>query len=103
MSGGGGERRRLLAADFAMSFMWVWSSVIIKIFVHRILGYGAHELKGEIVRYAVSVVNMFFFAFLGKATKGGAYNPLTILSSAISGDFSNFLFTLGARIPAQVC
>lgn len=86
-----------------MSFMWVWSSVIIKIFVHRILGYGAHELKGEIVRYAVSVVNMFFFAFLGKATKGGAYNPLTILSSAISGDFSNFLFTLGARIPAQVC
>lgn len=99
----GGERRRLLAADFVMSFMWVWSSVIIKIFVHRILGYGAHELKGEIVRYAVSVVNMFFFAFLGKATKGGAYNPLTILSSAISGDFSNFLFTLGARIPAQVC
>ncbi|KAI3472401.1 hypothetical protein Pfo_029522 [Paulownia fortunei] len=93
---------RLLAADFVMSLMWVWSSVLNKIFVHRILGYGAHEVKGEIVRYAVSILNMFFFAFMAKATKGGAYNPLTLLSSAISGDFSNFLFTLGARIPAQV-
>ncbi|KAK6127166.1 hypothetical protein DH2020_039095 [Rehmannia glutinosa] len=92
---------RLLAADFAMSLMWVWSSVLNKIFVHRILGYGAHEINGEIVRYGVSILNMFFFAFMAKATKGGAYNPLTLLSAAISGDFSNFLFTLGARIPAQ--
>lgn len=92
----------MLAADFVMSLMWVWSSVLNKIFVHRILGYGAHEVKGEIVRYAVSIVNMFLFAFMAKATKGGAYNPLTLLSAAISGDFSNFLFTLGARIPAQV-
>ncbi|KAG8367776.1 hypothetical protein BUALT_Bualt16G0107900 [Buddleja alternifolia] len=97
--GGGG---RLLAADFMMSFMWVWSSVLIKIFVHKILGYGAHEVKGEIVRYTVSILNMFFFAFMAKVTKGGAYNPLTILSAAISGDFSNFIFTLGARIPTQV-
>ncbi|KAI3444252.1 hypothetical protein Pfo_000917 [Paulownia fortunei] len=97
-----GGRRLLLAADFVMSFMWVWSSVLIKIFVHRILGYGAHQVKGEIVRYAVSILNMFFFAFMAKVTKGGAYNPLTVLSAAISGDFSNFIFTLGARIPAQV-
>ncbi|KAK6151389.1 hypothetical protein DH2020_014024 [Rehmannia glutinosa] len=93
---------RLLAADFAMSLMWVWSSVLNKIFVHRILGYGAHGINGEIVRYGFSILNMFFFAFMAKATKGGAYNPLTLLSAAISGDFSNFLFTLGARIPAQV-
>ncbi|CAA0812891.1 Probable aquaporin SIP2-1 [Striga hermonthica] len=79
-----GRRRRLLAADFAMSFMWVWSSVIVKIFVHRILGYSAHDVKGEVVRYAVSLMNMFFFAFVGKATKGGAYNPLTVLSAAVS-------------------
>ncbi|CAA0819367.1 Probable aquaporin SIP2-1 [Striga hermonthica] len=70
-----GQRWRLLAADFAMSFMWVWSSMIVKIFVHRILGYSAHNMKGEVVRYAVSLMNMFFFAFVGKATKGGAYNP----------------------------
>lgn len=95
-------RRRLLVSDFFMSFMWVWSSVLIKIFVHKILGYGAHDLKGEILRYGIYIVNMFFFAFLAKATKGGAYNPLTILSSAISGDFSNFLFIVGARIPIQV-
>ncbi|KAL2502005.1 putative aquaporin SIP2-1 [Forsythia ovata] len=94
--------RRLLVSDFMLSFMWVWSSVLIKIFVHKILGYGAHDLKGEILRYGISIGNMFFFAFLAKATKGGAYNPLTILSSAISGDFSNFLFTVGARIPVQV-
>ncbi|KAL6523334.1 putative aquaporin SIP2-1 [Orobanche gracilis] len=98
----GERRRRLVAADFVMSFMWVWSSVLIRIFVHRILGYGAHEVKGEVVRYAVSIINMFFFALMAKATKGGAYNPLTVLSAAVSGDFSHFLFTLGARIPAQV-
>ncbi|CAI9782903.1 unnamed protein product [Fraxinus pennsylvanica] len=95
-------RRRLLVSDFFMSFMWVWSGVLIKIFVHKILGYGSHDLKGEILTYGIYIVNMFFFAFLAKATKGGAYNPLTILSSAISGDFSNFLFTVGARIPIQV-
>ncbi|KAL3841117.1 hypothetical protein ACJIZ3_025708 [Penstemon smallii] len=98
MAGG----RRLLAADFMMSFMWVWSSVLIKILVHTILGYGAHDGKGEVVRYGVSLLNMFFFAFMAKITKGGAYNPLTVLSAAISGNFSDFLFTLGARIPAQV-
>jgi len=37
-----------------------------------------------------------------KITKGGTYNPLTVYSSAISRDFSRFLFTVGARIPAQV-
>lgn len=93
---------KLLMADFVMSFMWVWSSVLVKIFVHKVLGFSAHQWQGEIVRYAVSVLSMFFFAFLSKVTKGGAYNPLTVLSSAISGDFSNFLFTVGARIPAQV-
>ncbi|KAL3629832.1 hypothetical protein CASFOL_027054 [Castilleja foliolosa] len=97
-----GSGWRLLAADFLMSLMWVWSSVLNKILVHRVLGYGAHELKGQIIRYAVSILNMFLFGFMAKATKGGAYNPLSLLSAAISGDFSNFLFTLGARIPAQV-
>ncbi|KAL8460107.1 hypothetical protein ACS0TY_031080 [Phlomoides rotata] len=93
---------RLLAADFVLSLMWVWSSVVNKMIVHNILGYSAHDVKGEIVRYSFSILNMFFFAIMAKVTKGGAYNPLTLLSAAISGDFSNFLFTLGARIPAQV-
>ncbi|XP_047946567.1 probable aquaporin SIP2-1 [Salvia hispanica] len=93
---------RLLAADFAMSFMWVWSSVLNKTFVHKILGYGPHDLDAQIVRYALSILNMFFFALMVKVTKGGAYNPLSLLSAAFTGDFSNFLFTLGARVPAQV-
>ncbi|XP_059288249.1 probable aquaporin SIP2-1 [Lycium ferocissimum] len=96
------SRRRLVVSDFIMSLMWVWSSVLIKMFVHSILGYGAHDLKGEILKHAISVINMFFFAFLSKATEGGAYNPLTILSGAISGNLSNFIFTVAARIPAQV-
>ncbi|VFQ68825.1 unnamed protein product [Cuscuta campestris] len=93
---------RLLAADFVMSFMWVWSSVLIKVFVYRFLVFGHHDLDGEILRHALAVAVMFFFAFLGKVTNGGAYNPLTVLASSISGDFSNFIFTIGARIPAQV-
>lgn len=43
-----------------------------------------------------------FFRVLGKTTKGGAYNPLTVFAGAISGDFKRFLFDVGARIPAQV-
>lgn len=96
------RRRRLLVADFVMSFMWVWSKDLIKFFVHTILGYGLHQLKAHIIRCAVSILNMFFFAFMGNATNGGAFNPLAVLSSAITGDFSNFLFTVGARIPVQV-
>lgn len=71
-------------------------------FVHTILGYGPHYLKGEILKHAISVINMFFFALLAQVTKGGAYNPLTVLSGAISGDLTNFFFTVAARIPAQV-
>ncbi|CAH9127501.1 unnamed protein product [Cuscuta epithymum] len=100
MGGGGGWR--MLVSDFVMSFMWVWSSALIKIFVYRIFVFGHHDLDGEILKHALAVAVMFFFALLGKVTNGGAYNPLTVLASAISGDFSNFIFTLGARIPTQV-
>jgi aquaporin SIP len=91
----------LLVSDFIISFMWVWSGVLIKIFVNNVLELG-HEPSGEVIKCVLSIINMFFFAFLGKTTKGGAYNPLTVLAGAISGDFSRFLFDVGARIPAQV-
>ncbi|KAF8043724.1 hypothetical protein BT93_A1900 [Corymbia citriodora subsp. variegata] len=91
---------RLLVSDFVISFMWVWSGALIKIFVYEVLGLG-HGLWGEIVKSSLYIVNMFFFAFLGKLTKGGSYNPLTVLAAGVSGDFSHFLFTVGARIPAQ--
>ncbi|KAI7736895.1 hypothetical protein M8C21_032326 [Ambrosia artemisiifolia] len=93
---------KLLVSDMIMSFMWVWSSVLIKLFVHRFLGFHQHDVTGEMFRYSVSIVNMFLFAYLGKVTNGGAYNPLTVLSSAVSGSFIKFLVTLGARIPLQV-
>lgn len=92
---------RLLVYDFVISFMWVWSGALIKIFVYEVLGLG-HGLWGEIVKSSLYIVNMFFFAFLGKLTNGGSYNPLTVLASGVSGAFSGFLFTVGARIPAQV-
>ncbi|PWA63772.1 small and basic intrinsic protein 2,1 [Artemisia annua] len=91
----------LLISDMTMSFMWVWSSVLIKIFVHDVLGYHHYDLHAEIIRYSLSIMNMFLFAYLAKVTKGGAYNPLTVLSSAISGSFGKFLFTIGSRIPLQ--
>lgn len=91
----------LLLSDFLVSLMWVWSGVLIKMFVFKVLGFG-HEPAGEVIRCSLSILNMFFFAFLAKITKGGSYNPLTVLSSAISGDVGLFLFTVGARIPAQV-
>ncbi|CDP14344.1 unnamed protein product [Coffea canephora] len=97
-----GRRLVLVASDFVISFMWVWSSVLIKIFVYNIMAFGRDDVQGEILKHALAVINMFFFAFLVKATKGGSYNPLTIFSSAVSGNFTQFLFVLCARIPAQV-
>ena len=94
-------RVRLILYDFIISFMWVWPGSFVKMFVVEGLGLG-HQPKAEIAKGALSVINMFFFAFLAKVTKGGTYNPLTVFSSAVSGDFSHFFFTVGARIPAQV-
>ncbi|KAE8125078.1 hypothetical protein FH972_019914 [Carpinus fangiana] len=91
----------LLISDFIISFMWVWSGVLIKIFVYKFLELG-NEPSGEVIKCVLSIINMFFFAYLGKNTKGGAYNPLTVLAAAISGDFRRFLFDVGARIPTQV-
>ncbi|KAK4745519.1 hypothetical protein SAY87_011831 [Trapa incisa] len=94
-------RTRLLFFDFVVSFMWVWSSPLIKMFIFRVLELG-HQPEGEIVKASLTIVNIFFFAFLVKVTGGGSYNSLTMLASAFSGDFNNILFTVGARIPAQV-
>ncbi|XVF56257.1 hypothetical protein PTKIN_Ptkin06aG0104600 [Pterospermum kingtungense] len=91
----------LVLYDFIISFMWVWSGCLVKMIVSHGLGMG-HQPKAEIVKGALSFANMFFFAFLAKLTNGGAYNPLTVLSSAVSGDFNQFLSTVGARILAQV-
>ena len=92
---------RLVASDFVVAFMWVWSGALNKLFVNRVLGLG-RDPRGEIIKATLSIINMFFFAFLVKISNGAAYNPLTVLATAISGDFNRFLFTVGARIPAQV-
>lgn len=96
-----GSKIKLLVSDMIISFMWVCSSVLVKTLVSNVLGFGS-DAKGEVVKCGMSILNMFFFAWLGKVTKGGAYNPLTVLSPVFSGDFSIFMFTVGARIPAQV-
>lgn len=58
--------------------------------------------EGELLKVALSVLYMFFFAWLGIVSRGGAYNPLTVLSSAFSGSLDGFVFTAFGRIPAQV-
>ncbi|KAF5207936.1 Aquaporin SIP1.1 [Thalictrum thalictroides] len=81
--------------------MWIWSGALIKLFVFKYLNLGL-EPKGEILKASLSIMSMFLFAWLSKITKGGSYNPLNLLSSAISGSFSGFLFIVGVRIPVQV-
>ncbi|CAK8542988.1 unnamed protein product [Lathyrus sativus] len=46
-------------------------------------------------------VSDFVLSFMW-VSRGGVYNPLTVLAGAISGDVRNFLFCVGSRIPAQV-
>ncbi|KAJ0043330.1 hypothetical protein Pint_18386 [Pistacia integerrima] len=94
-------RIRLVVSDFIMSFLWIWSGALIKVFVHKGLGLG-QETSGEVIKGVLGILHMFLFAFLTKLSKGAAYNPLTVLAAAASGDFSHFLFNVGVRIPAQV-
>jgi hypothetical protein len=96
------SKTRLIVSDFIVSIIWVWNGALIKMFVFKVLQMG-HDSRGEFMRQSLTVVSLFFFAFLAKVTKGASFNPLAVLSSAISGDFSQFLFTIGTRIPAQVC
>ncbi|XP_042500019.1 probable aquaporin SIP2-1 [Macadamia integrifolia] len=93
---------QLILSDLVLSFMCVWSGALIKLFVYKILGFG-FEIKGEILKASLSILSMLLFAWLSKKTNGGSYNPVAVLSGAASaGNFSGFLFTVGARIPAQV-
>ncbi|GAB4843999.1 MIP aquaporin (TC 1.A.8) [Ancistrocladus abbreviatus] len=103
------EKIRVLISDFIISMMWVCSGPLINLFVQKNLGIGkGHHLHGhesptaEIMKEAVTILNLFVFAYLGKVSKGGAYNPLTVLAAAVTEDFDQSLFILGARIPAQV-
>lgn len=94
-------RARLLVSDFVISFMWTWSGVLVKELVCKYMGL-CNEPLGEILKTGLNIINMFIFAFLGKITNGGASNPTTILAGAVSGGVANFLYCIGARIPAQV-
>ncbi|XP_058107517.1 probable aquaporin SIP2-1 [Magnolia sinica] len=91
----------LIVSDLIISFMWVWSGALIKVCARQILGLET-QTKVEILKGVLSVLCMFFFAWLGKISNGGSYNPLTVLPGAIFGSFSGFLFTMAGRIPAQV-
>lgn len=51
---------------------------------------------------SLAALYLYSFSRLRKKTKGGSYNPLLVLCHAIFGDFIGFLFTVFARIPAQV-
>ncbi|KAL9237884.1 hypothetical protein vseg_012381 [Gypsophila vaccaria] len=92
----------VIICDFTLSFMWVCSGALVKILVVNYLGFNPNEVTGEIVKLCFSLLNMFLFALLTDFAKGAAYNPLNVLSCAISGGFSRFLGTVFLRIPAQV-
>lgn len=90
---------QLMITDMIMSFMWIWSGIIIRLIAHVVLGLSGHA--SEFVRSVLTILNMFLFTHLVKLTDGGAYNPIVVFTSAINGTFTTFLFNI-ARIPFQV-
>ncbi|KAJ9548041.1 hypothetical protein OSB04_020584 [Centaurea solstitialis] len=92
---------RLMITDTILSFLWVWSAVIIRLIVNVALGLSFNGYASEFVRSFLSVFNMFVFAYLVKLTDGGAYNPIAVFTSAVTGDFGSFVFNVG-RIPFQI-
>lgn len=95
------SRLRLLASDFFVSFLWVWSGSLLRCLALRFLGF-RNSPGVLIIKGSIAVPYIVFFAWLGRATNGGSYNPLVVLCYAISGNFAFFLFSILARIPAQV-
>lgn len=94
------SRTRLVVADLALSFLWVWAGSLVKLFVYRTVGPGTpHE--AELLKIALSIGYMFFFAWLDKLTGGGSYNPLSVLIYTVAGN-GGYLFAAFCRIPAQV-
>ncbi|KAL8208488.1 hypothetical protein R6Q57_007900 [Mikania cordata] len=91
---------QMIVTDTILSFMWVWTSVIIRIIVQDFVGLCSGHAS-EFYNCCLSVLNMFLFAYLVKLTNGGSYNPIVVFTSAINGDFFTFLFNVG-RIPFQV-
>ncbi|XP_010541289.1 PREDICTED: probable aquaporin SIP2-1 [Tarenaya hassleriana] len=93
----------LVVADFVLAFMWVWAGVLANLLVHGVWGYG-RDTTGDLVRYVLSVANMFLFAYFQKLTNGGLYNPLTTLAAAVSsgGGVFEFIFAVAIRIPVEV-
>ncbi|ONK63609.1 uncharacterized protein A4U43_C07F17020 [Asparagus officinalis] len=94
-------RMGLILWDFALSFMWAWAGSLAKLFVYSFLDWGKTP-EAEALNLSLSVVYMYFFAWLGNFSRGGAYNPLGILSNAFMGGLDGFLFTVFGRIPAQI-
>ncbi|KAF8102092.1 hypothetical protein N665_0201s0379 [Sinapis alba] len=92
-------RISIVVSDLVLSFMWIWSGVLVNILV---LGFSRKDTTGEIVGYLFSVISTFIFAFLQKLTKGGLYSPVASLASGLSGGFGSFIFTVMVRIPAEV-
>ncbi|KAH7671987.1 aquaporin SIP protein [Dioscorea alata] len=92
---------QLVLSDLLISFLWVWSGSILRYFAYTFLGLGMHTGIG-LLKLILAVLYVSFFSWLGKATNGGAYNPLMVLCHAISGSFAGFLFVIFGRIPAQV-
>lgn len=93
-------RIALIVWDFFLSFGWAWTSCFVKLFVYS-LNWGKTN-EAEALTLSLYVVCMYLFAWLGKLSKGGSFNPLNILASAfIDGPFA-FLFTAFGRIPAQI-
>lgn len=85
--------------DFILSFTWPWAGSLVKLFVHSFLRF-ENTSEAQVLRYSLSVVYMYLFAFLRKLTRGGAYNPLTILD--LSHGIRGILFVAFARIPTQI-
>ncbi|XP_010251757.1 PREDICTED: probable aquaporin SIP2-1 [Nelumbo nucifera] len=92
---------QVIFSDFLMSFICVWSRTLSSLFVNNFLGFKS-DPRGEIIKGILYVLRLFFYGWLSKILRGASYNPLTVLSQAISGKHSRLFFTLGARIPAQV-
>lgn len=93
----------LVVGDLVVAAMWVCAGALVKLAVYGVLGLGGRP-EADAVKVALSLVYMFFFAWLEGFTGGASYNPLTVLAGALASRAgpSLYLFAAFVRMPAQV-
>ncbi|KAL5216225.1 hypothetical protein ABZP36_007626 [Zizania latifolia] len=91
----------LVVGDLVLAAMWVCAGALVKLAVYGVLGLRGRP-EADAAKVTLSLIYMFFFAWLEGATGGVSYNPLTVLAGALASP-GGPLFTCSPPSYGSLC